>query len=117
MKRVMGSIAAGLLASMAIVPVAFAAGASDAMQPGMAAPSPGATQHPMSHGEIKKIDVANGKLTIKHGPLDNLGMGAMTMIFKAKDPAMLSQVKVGDKIDFVAEEIGGVLTVTTLEKQ
>ncbi len=117
MKRVMGSIAIGLLASVAIAPAAFAAGASDAMQHGMTEASPGAAQQPMSHGEIKKIDVANGKLTIKHGPLDNLGMGAMTMVFKAKDPAMLSQVKVGDKIDFVAEEIGGVLTVTTLEKQ
>ena len=117
MKRVMGSIAIGLLAGVAIAPAAFAAGASDAMQHSMTEASPGAAQQPMSHGEIKKIDVANGKLTIKHGPLDNLGMGAMTMVFKAKDPAMLSQVKVGDKIDFVAEEIGGVLTVTTLEKQ
>jgi Cu/Ag efflux protein CusF len=58
----------------------------------------------MSHGEIKKVDAANGKLTIKHGPLENLGMEAMTMVFKVKDPAMLSQVKVGDKIDFVAEK-------------
>ena len=38
-----------------------------------------------------------GKLTIKHGPLENLGMDAMTMVFKVKDPAMLSQVKVGDR--------------------
>jgi Cu/Ag efflux protein CusF len=71
----------------------------------------------MSHGEIKKIDTAAGKLTIKHGPLDNLGMGAMTMVFKAQDPAMLSQVKVGDKIDFVAEEVNGALTVVKLRKQ
>ncbi|AOK31221.1 MULTISPECIES: copper-binding protein [Burkholderia] len=71
----------------------------------------------MSHGEIKKIDMAAGKLTIKHGPLDNLGMEAMTMVFKAKDPAMLSQVKVGDKIDFVAEEVDGALTVVKLQKQ
>jgi Cu/Ag efflux protein CusF len=71
----------------------------------------------MSHGEIKKIDTAAGKLTIKHGPLDNLGMGAMTMVFKAQDPAMLSQVKVGDKIDFVAEEVNGALTVVKLQKR
>jgi Cu/Ag efflux protein CusF len=71
----------------------------------------------MSHGEIKKIDIAAGKLTIKHGPLDNLGMGAMTMVFKAQDPAMLSQVKVGDKIDFVAEEVNGALTVVKLQKR
>jgi Cu/Ag efflux protein CusF len=71
----------------------------------------------MSHGEIKKIDTAAGKLTIKHGPLENLGMDAMTMVFKAQDPAMLSQVKVGDKIDFVAEEVNGALTVVKLQKR
>ena len=71
----------------------------------------------MSHGEIKKVDLAAGKLTIKHGPLENLGMEAMTMVFKVKDPAMLSQVKVGDKIDFVAEEVNGALTVVKLQKQ
>ena len=71
----------------------------------------------MSHGEVKKVDTAAGKLTIKHGPLENLGMEAMTMVFKVKDPAMLSQVKVGDKIDFVAEEVDGSLTVTSLQKQ
>jgi Cu/Ag efflux protein CusF len=75
------------------------------------------TANDMSHGEIKKIDTAAGKLTIKHGPLENLGMGAMTMVFKAQDPAMLSQVKVGDKVDFVAEEVGGALTVVKLRKQ
>lgn len=71
----------------------------------------------MSHGEVKKVDATAGKLTIKHGPLENLGMEAMTMVFKVKDPAMLSQVKVGDKIDFVAEEVNGALTVTKLQKQ
>ncbi|KIP13478.1 RND transporter [Burkholderia ubonensis] len=71
----------------------------------------------MSHGEIRKVDTAAGKLTIKHGPLENLGMDAMTMVFKVKDAAMLSQVKAGDKIDFVADEVNGALTVTKLQKQ
>ncbi|WP_423382173.1 copper-binding protein [Burkholderia sp. LMG 32019] len=70
----------------------------------------------MSHGEIRKVDTSAGKLTIKHGPLENLGMDAMTMVFKVKDPAMLSQVKTGDKIDFVAEEVNGALTVVELKK-
>ncbi len=59
-----------------------------------------------------KVDAAAGKLTIRHGPLENLGMGPMTMVFKVKDPAMLSQVNVGDSIDFVAEEPDGALTMT-----
>jgi Cu/Ag efflux protein CusF len=74
-------------------------------------------QASMAHGEIKKVDKATGKLTIKAGPIANLGMDAMTMVYNVKDPAMLSQVKVGDKIGFVAEEVNGVVTVTRLQKQ
>ncbi|HDV6324720.1 TPA: copper-binding protein [Burkholderia cenocepacia] len=76
----------------------------------------GAAASRMSHGEIRKVDTAAGKLTIKHGPLENLGMDAMTMVFKVKDPAMLAQVKVGDTIDFVAEDVDGALTVVELKK-
>jgi Cu/Ag efflux protein CusF len=71
----------------------------------------------MSSGEVKKIDKSAGKITIKHGPLKNLGMDGMTMVFRAKDPAMLDQVNVGDKIYFVAEKADGQLTVTRLERQ
>lgn len=70
---------------------------------------------PLSEGEIRKIDKAAGKLTIKHGPLENLGMPAMTMIFRVKDAATLDQVKPGDRIRFLAEKVDGVITVTKLE--
>ncbi|KQV58077.1 MULTISPECIES: copper-binding protein [unclassified Duganella] len=66
-------------------------------------------------GEIKKVDKASGKLTIKHGELKNLGMGAMTMVFRAKDAAMLDQVKAGDKVRFTVENANGAMTVTALE--
>lgn len=69
----------------------------------------------MSDGEIKKIDKDAGKLTIKHGELKNLGMPGMTMVFKTKDAAMLDKVKEGDKVRFVAEKVGGALTVTSIE--
>lgn len=70
---------------------------------------------PLSEGEVRKIDKAAGKLTIKHGPLDNLGMPAMTMIFRVKNTAMLDQIKPGDRIRFLAEKVDGVITVTKLE--
>jgi Cu(I)/Ag(I) efflux system protein CusF len=69
----------------------------------------------MSEGEVKKIDKANGKITIKHGPLANLGMPGMTMVFRVKNPAMLEQVKSGDKIRFNAEKMNGALTVVAIE--
>jgi Cu/Ag efflux protein CusF len=72
---------------------------------------------PMSEGEIKKIDTAAGKLTIKHGPLVNLDMDPMTMVFRVQDPAMLAKVQVGSKVHFVAEKVNGALTVTALEVQ
>ncbi len=81
-------------------------------------PQAGATApESMSTGEVKKVDKSAGKLTIKHGPLENLGMGAMTMVFRTQEPVMLDQVNVGDKIRFVAESPNGQLTVTRLEKQ
>lgn len=69
----------------------------------------------LSVGEVRKVDKDTGKLTIKHGPLDNLGMPGMTMVFKAQDPAMLDQVKAGDHVRFRAERVNGALTVTRLE--
>ena len=70
---------------------------------------------PMSAGEVKKVDKSSGKVTIKHGPLANLGMPAMTMVFRVKDPAMLDQMKEGDRINFVAEKLNGAITVIRAE--
>ncbi len=80
-------------------------------------PATAGAPNSMSSGEVKKVDKSAGKVTIKHGPLQNIGMDAMTMVFRVKDPAMLDQVKAGDKISFVAEAPNGQLTVTRLEKQ
>lgn len=63
-------------------------------------------------GEIKKVDKASRKLTIKHGELKNLGMGAMTMVFKVKDGALLDKVKAGDKVRFTVDS---TMTVTAIE--
>ena len=68
-----------------------------------------------SDGEIRRVDKDAKKLTIKHGPIPNLNMDSMTMVFQVKDPAMLDQVKAGDKIKFQADKIGGQYTVTKIE--
>ena len=69
----------------------------------------------LSTGEIKKVDRDSGKLTIKHGPLANLDMPGMTMVFKVQDTAMLDKAKAGDQVRFRAERVNDVLTVTRLE--
>jgi Cu(I)/Ag(I) efflux system periplasmic protein CusF len=78
--------------------------------------SAGATQaSAMSEGEVRRVDKDAKKITIKHGPLENLDMPAMTMVFQVKDPAMLEQVKPGDKVRFQAEKVGSAFTVTKIE--
>lgn len=68
-------------------------------------------------GEVKKIDESAGKITLKHGPAKSLGMEEpMTMVYRVKDPALLKQVKVGDKVTFEAEEAASGYTVTKMEK-
>lgn len=69
----------------------------------------------MAEGIVKKVDRAQGKLTIQHGPLANLDMPPMTMVFRVRHSSMLEQVKPGDAIHFRAERVNGVLTVTQIE--
>jgi Cu(I)/Ag(I) efflux system protein CusF len=94
---------------------AFAPLAHAQQAPAPASASASAAQDAMSEGEIKKVDKDTGKLTIKHGELKNLGMSGMTMVFRVKDPAMLDSVAPGDKVRFVAEKVGGALTVTAIK--
>lgn len=70
---------------------------------------------PLTDGEVKKMDPKAQTVTLAHGPIKNLDMPAMTMVFKAGTPALLGQVKVGDKVKFRAEMPNGTLTVTAIE--
>lgn len=69
----------------------------------------------MVDGEVRKVDMDNKKITVKHGEIKNLEMPGMTMVFQVKDPAMLSQVKAGDKIRFAAEKSGGAIVITEMQ--
>jgi Cu(I)/Ag(I) efflux system periplasmic protein CusF len=69
----------------------------------------------MAEGEIRKVDMENKKITIKHGEIKNLDMPGMTMVFQVKDPALLDKVKAGDKVRFKAEKAGGAIVVTDIQ--
>lgn len=71
---------------------------------------------PLTEGEIKKIDTAAGKITLKHGPIEKLEMPGMTMVFQLKDKALLSGLSVGDMVLFDVERTGGAMTVTDIKK-
>lgn len=70
---------------------------------------------PLTEGEVRKVDREAAKLTLRHGPITNLDMPAMTMVFRVSDPALLDAVKPGDKVLFTVEKVGGQLTVTRIE--
>lgn len=69
----------------------------------------------MADGEIRKVDMDTKKITIKHGEIKNLDMPGMTMVFQAKDPALLGKVKAGDKVRFKAEKDGTAFVVTDIQ--
>ena len=75
-------------------------------------------QDAMVKGEVKKIDAAAGKITLTSGPIKSLDMDEdnMTMVFRVQDPAILKQVKVGDKVQFEAERETAGITITKLQK-
>lgn len=66
-------------------------------------------------GEVRKVDVAAAKVTLKHGEIKNLDMPPMTMTYRVKDKALLNGVNTGDKVLFTAEKIDGQYVVTTLK--
>lgn len=68
----------------------------------------------MTDGEVRKIDLAGGKITLKHGNIKNLDMPGMTMVFTVKDGVMLDKLKAGDKVKFRAISDGGKFTVTEI---
>jgi Cu/Ag efflux protein CusF len=69
-----------------------------------------------TEGEVRKIDKAQGKITLKHGEIKSLDMPPMTMVFRVKEPGMLDRVAVGDKVRFDAAKVDGQYTVTAISK-
>ena len=68
----------------------------------------------MTDAEVRKIDLENKKITLRHGFIKNLDMPSMSMVFNVRDVTLLDKVKVGDKVKFAAEKLDGVFVVTTL---
>ena len=106
------------ITSLVLVSALVAAGFAQAGAPATADAKPATAAVPkpaMTDGEVRKVDMESKKITIKHGEIKNLNMPGMTMVFQLKDPAMLSQVKAGDKVKFSAEKAGGAIVVTDIE--
>ena len=68
-------------------------------------------------GMIMDIDRKGAKVTLIHGPINNVGLGPLTMEFAVKDKAGLAKVKEGDRVRFQAERIDGKIIVIAIEAQ
>lgn len=68
-----------------------------------------------STGEIRRIDLHARKIVIKHGPLEDFDMPAMTMAYRLRDPALVEGLQAGDAVRFQAERLGAVFIVTRIE--
>ncbi|KUZ16677.1 RND transporter MFP subunit [Burkholderia diffusa] len=110
--------AAVFAAGVFAVPALAAGDMSGMDMSGMKMSSGGAAESNavLTDAEVKKIDPTSGKITLKHGALENVGMPPMTMAFKAKDVAMLAQVHAGDKVKVRIENVNGTLTIVKLVK-
>lgn len=96
--------------------VRFGSGTAQATSARPAAQPAAAANLPMVSGIVEKVDAAQGKVTIDHGPIPNLDMDAMTMVFRAQDPAVLRGVKAGDRIRFQADRVNGQISVVRIQK-
>jgi len=69
----------------------------------------------LSDGEVRRVDAANNRITLRHGPIPNLEMPPMTMQFQVRDATLLQGLQEGSRIRFAAEKINGQYTVTVVQ--
>jgi Cu(I)/Ag(I) efflux system periplasmic protein CusF len=70
-----------------------------------------------TEAEVRKIDKAQMRITLKHAEIKKLDMPPMTMVFRIKDAKLLDGVAVGDKVLMTAEQIDGHYTVIAIQKK
>jgi Cu(I)/Ag(I) efflux system protein CusF len=105
-KTLIAMLAVGLLAPLGAL-------ADDAHHKPAAAAA--ASDGEMTDGEVRKVDLEAGKLTLKHAEIKSLDMPAMTMVFAVRDRAMLDKLKTGDKVRFKVVNDGGRFTLTEIQ--
>jgi Cu(I)/Ag(I) efflux system periplasmic protein CusF len=114
----MKSIQALLIAVTLTTSIATVNAASHAAAPAVSTAKQEMTKSnlPLTAAEVRKIDLENKKITLRHGEIKNLDMPGMTMVFQVKDVAMLETVKAGDKVMFTVDKLDGAFVVMSMEK-
>jgi Cu(I)/Ag(I) efflux system periplasmic protein CusF len=114
---IMKKITITLLSALALSSAMAQTAPGTATAPANAAtPAAQANTKDMAEAEVRKIDKDAKKITLKHGPIKNLDMPGMTMVFQVRDAALFDKITAGDKIMFAAEKMQGAYVVTAVEK-
>lgn len=71
----------------------------------------------MAEGVVRRIDLDNNKISIRHGDIKALDMPPMTMVFVAKKPELLKFLSPGDEVVFEAFEANGQYSVGNIRKK
>jgi Cu/Ag efflux protein CusF len=86
-----------------------------AQRGGMQRVSDTAAALPWATAEVRRIDKAAGKVSLKHGDIKNLDMPPMSMVFQVKDPSQLDALQVGQQVRFQAVQEKGAYWVVKIE--
>ena len=66
-------------------------------------------------GTVSQVRMDQAKVKIKHGPIERLGMPAMTMVFKVSDPAMLEGLSKDLAVEFSVDNSSGGFVITEIK--
>ena len=78
---------------------------------------------PLAAGEVVKVDGPTGTITVRHGPIVQLGLTAPSKVdaFRVNGDVMQGMVfnalRPGDQIEFRAQRVNGELTITDAAKK
>ena len=65
--------------------------------------------------EVRKVDLEQGRLTLRHERIESLDMEPMTMVFRVAEAVSLDGLGEGAKVRFQVERQQGRLVITALE--
>jgi Cu/Ag efflux protein CusF len=111
----MKNIKSHLIVAALFAAISVSYAATHATAP-VASASTMASALPMVSAEVRKVDLENKKISLKHGEIKNLDMPGMSMVFQVKNVTMLENIKAGDKVMFTADKVDGAFMVMSIEK-
>ena len=85
------------------------------MHSGHSTSSESASDDGWTKAEVRKLDLEQGKLTLRHERIESLDMAPMTMVFRLGEGVSADGLNEGDSVRFKVQREMGRLVITALE--